>query len=191
MAGAVELRVPSRGASGTGALRVLCISWILSLCPSTLPLLRLMRGLFAPLLRVRSISRVTLESSSEGVDEPKLINTPFQIFECRPHGFTETVHIPSLHCSLQHLAYIETVFGQLYGISVVDHLVLSGLSTMAHGRTQNGAQTRTRERVALTVLKICFAGEAATASLFKISILSSRSDVLVLCVRASIFTVLA
>jgi len=49
------------------------------------------------------------------------------------------------------------------------------------------ALTRTRARVVLTVLKICFAGEVSTASLFKISILSSRSDILALRVRVAIF----
>ena len=43
-----------------GALRVLSISWILGFWPSTLPLLCLTRGAFAPLLRVRSTSSVTL-----------------------------------------------------------------------------------------------------------------------------------
>ena len=65
----LELRAPSRGA--LGALRVLCISWIFSLCPSTLPLLRLIRGIFAPLLRVRSISRVTLELLGRGTNGVK------------------------------------------------------------------------------------------------------------------------
>jgi len=49
------------------------------------------------------------------------------------------------------------------------------------------ALTRTRARVALTVLKICFAGEASTAFLFKISILSSRRDTLAFRVRVVIF----
>jgi len=49
------------------------------------------------------------------------------------------------------------------------------------------ALTRTRARVVLTVLKTCFAEEASTASLFKISILSSRSDTLALRVRVAIF----
>ena len=47
--------------------------------------------------------------------------------------------------------------------------------------------TRTRVRVVLTVLKICFAEEVSTAPLFEISILSSRSDALGLRVRVAIF----
>ena len=50
-----------------------------------------------------------------------------------------------------------------------------------------GGLTRTRARVLLTVLKTCFAGVASTAFLFKISILSSRSDALALRVRVAIF----
>jgi len=48
------------------------------------------------------------------------------------------------------------------------------------------ALTRTRARVALTVLKTCFAEEDSTAFLFKILILSSRSDTLALRVRVAI-----
>ena len=60
-------RVPPSVSTGAlGALRVLRISWILNFCPSTLPLLRLVRGIFALLLRLRSISPVTLESLSKG-----------------------------------------------------------------------------------------------------------------------------
>ena len=50
-----------------------------------------------------------------------------------------------------------------------------------------GAPTRTRARVALTVLKTCFAEEASTAFLFRISILSSRSETFALRVRVAIF----
>jgi len=50
-----------------------------------------------------------------------------------------------------------------------------------------GVLTRTRARVVLTVLKMCFAEEASTASLFKILILSFRSDTLALRARVSIF----
>ena len=50
-----------------------------------------------------------------------------------------------------------------------------------------GVQTRTKVRVALTFLKTCFAEETSIAPLFKISILSSRSDALALRVRGAIF----
>ena len=50
-----------------------------------------------------------------------------------------------------------------------------------------GALTRTRAKVALTVLKTCFAEETSTAFLFKTSILSSRSDTSALRVRVAIF----
>ena len=49
------------------------------------------------------------------------------------------------------------------------------------------ALTRTRARVALTVSKTCFVEEASAASLFKSSILSSRSDNLALRMRVAIF----
>ena len=55
----LELRVPSRGP--LGALRVLRVSRTFGLGPPALRLLCLMRGMFTPLLRVRSISCVTLE----------------------------------------------------------------------------------------------------------------------------------
>ena len=168
-----------------GALRVLSISWILSFCPSTLALLCLMRCAFAPLLRVRSISPVTLEFVGEGAGRTRRVKTPFQILECQPHGFVIRI---TLGGGLQHLAYIETVFGQLHGIFVIDQLVLViGEISRVYRREENGALTRTKARVALTVLKTCFAEEASSASLFKISILSSRSDALrALCVRGVI-----
>ena len=51
--------------SSRGVLRVSSISWILSFCPSTLFFSCLVRCIFAPLLRLRSISCVTLESLGE------------------------------------------------------------------------------------------------------------------------------
>ena len=137
MSGELAGRDPSRGA--LGASRVSRISWILSFCPSTLPLLpllRLVRGLFTPLLRVRSISSVTLELVGEGVDRARLIDTPFQILEYNPHVSVKTVRIPSLDDGLQHLAYVETVFRQLYGIFVVNHLVLIRLLGRVHRWTE-------------------------------------------------------
>jgi len=119
-------------------LRVSNISWILSLCPSTLPLLCLMRGVFAPLLIVRSISRVTLELLGNGAYGTRQTNSPFQIPKCHPHGFVETVPIPSMDRGLQHLAHVETVLGQLHRIFVVNQLVLVGLSIKGHRMTQNG-----------------------------------------------------
>ena len=127
-------RDPSMGA--LGASRVPSISWILNFCPSTLPLLRLVRGMPTPLLRVRSISHVILELVGEGVDRRRLINTPSQILECHPHGYIETVRVPSLDDSLQHLANIETVFRQLHGIFVVDQFVLVRSSRRVHKRAE-------------------------------------------------------
>ena len=174
-----------------GALRVLNISWILSLCPLTLPLLCLVRGIFAPLLRVRSISCVTLKLLGEGAHSTRPINAPFQILECNHHGFVETVRVPFMDGGLQHITYFETVFGQLHGIFIVDQLILVRFSVRVQRRTQNGVLTRTRARVVLTVLKTSFAEGASTAFLFKISILSSRSDVLAFRVRVAIFVDLA
>ena len=50
------------------------------------------------------------------------------------------------------------------------------------------ALTRTRAKIALTFLNTCFAREASTASLFRILILSSRSDALTLRVCDNIVT---
>ena len=128
----------SAGRGAPGALRVSNISWILSLCPSTLAFLRLVRGVFAPLLTVRSISRVTLELFGKGAYGTRPVNSPFQIHECHHNGFVETIRIPSLDRGLQHITYVETVFGQLHGISVVDQLVLIMFSVRFRRRTQNG-----------------------------------------------------
>ena len=66
---------------------------------------------------------MTLEIVGAGVDRTRPIGTPFQILECHPHGFVETVRVPSLDDGLQHLAYVETVFRQLDGI--LSSIVLS------------------------------------------------------------------
>jgi len=50
-----------------------------------------------------------------------------------------------------------------------------------------GVLTRIRPMVALTVLKTCFAGKFSTVSVFKILILSSRSDTSGLRVGVAIF----
>ena len=57
-----------------GALRVSGVSgvsWFLNLRPSTLLLLCLTRGIFAPLLSVRSISYITLELLDKGVERAR------------------------------------------------------------------------------------------------------------------------
>ena len=182
----LELGVPLRGVLGVP--RVSSISWIFSLCPLTLPFLRLMRGIFAPLLRDRSISRVTLELLGKGADRTGLIGTPFQILECCPHRFVKVVLILSLDCGLEHIAHVETVFRQLQRIIVINHLVLVRSSMRVYGWAQNGALTRTKARVVRTVLKTCFAGEASAASPSKILILSFRSDAIAMRVRVAIFT---
>jgi len=61
-----------------------------------------------------------------------------------------------------------------------------GYRSESTGGRRMGALTRTRARVVLTVLKTCFAEETSTASLFKISILSSRSDAWAARVRVAI-----
>jgi len=129
----------SMGSTGAlGALRVLGIFWILNFCPLTFSLLRSVRGVFAPLLRVRSISSVTLGLLGEGLDRTRLIDTPSQTLERRPHGFVETVPIPSLDGGLQYLAYVGTVFRQLDRIVVIGYLFLVGLSMKVHRWMQNG-----------------------------------------------------
>jgi len=123
---------------GFGVLRVSNIPWILSLCPSTLPLLDLVRGEFTPLLRVRSISCVTLELLGKGAYRTRPIDAPFQILERHSHGFVEAVRIPSLDRGPQHTTHVEAVFGQLHGIFVVDQFVLVMLLARGYRRTQNG-----------------------------------------------------
>ena len=144
-------------------MRVSSISWTLSLCPSTLRLrpsalllLRSVRGRFTPLLRVRSISPVTLERLGTGADRTISIGAPIQILDCNPHGLVETVHVSSPDRGLQHLAYAETVFGQLHGIFVVNQLVLVELIlaptvTWVHGvmSGRRGCLISRRQRPAL------------------------------------------
>ena len=57
---------------------------------------------------------------------PGSIDTPFQFTERHPYGFFEIIRILSLDNGLQYLAYVETVFRQLHGVLVIDHLVLVG-----------------------------------------------------------------
>ena len=52
------------------------------------------------------------------------MDTPFQILECNLHGFVEIICIISLDRDFQRLTYAETVFRQLCGIFVVEHLIL-------------------------------------------------------------------
>lgn len=80
--------------------------------------------MFAPLLRVRSISDMTLELLEMEANWAKEINTPFQIRERHLYGLAEIIRILSFECDLHRLAYVEAVFGQLHGISVVNHLIL-------------------------------------------------------------------
>jgi len=68
-----------------------------------------------------------------------------------------------------------------YSDSCVESLSSSILSWLGYQRGSEGCRgtrklTRTRARAAPTVWKTCFAEEASTAFLFKILILSSRSD---------------
>ena len=116
------------GVSSRGVLGASRVSWILSLCPleSIMPLLFLVCSVFPPLLRVRSISSVTLALLGKGADRTRQIDTPLQILECHPHGFIETIRIPSLDYGLQYLEYVGTIFSQLVRIFVVNHLVLVG-----------------------------------------------------------------
>lgn len=100
--------------------------------------------------------------------------------------FAEVVRVLSLDYGIQNLACVETIPRQLHRIIVVNHLVLVRTST---GFTVDMEQlTRTRARMVLTALKTNFAGEASTALLFSISILSSRNDNLALDVRVAIVT---
>ena len=62
----------------------------------------------------------------------RLADTPFQILECLPRGPTEITYCLSSDCGIQHIAYIETVLGQLHGIFVVNHLVLVRISMKVH-----------------------------------------------------------
>jgi len=70
----------------------------------------------------------------------------------------------------------------------VDHLVLVAPQSELAGGSGTWILALTRARIALTVLKICCAGETSTAFLFRISILLSRSNSSALRVRAVIIT---
>jgi len=47
---------------------------------------------------------------------------PFRIPQPHPDRPAEILCILSLDCGIHHPAYVETEFGQLYGIFVVDHI---------------------------------------------------------------------
>ena len=116
-------------------MRVPSISWISRLCRSALLLLYLMCGVPAPLLRVRSISHITLGLfSREAFTRPRSIDAPFQTSDPRPHRFAEIVRVGY---GLQRPARVETKLSQLRGILVVNHLILVWSSMTVHGWTQN------------------------------------------------------
>jgi len=102
----------------------------------------------------------------------------------RSSGFLPRITIPSSsHTSKQ------------YPDSCTESSLLIILSCSDHQRKSTDgrrtrALTRTRARIVLTTLKTCFAGEASAISLFRISILASRSDALALRVGVSIVTYL-
>ena len=94
-----------------GASRASSTSWVFSLtfCPLALLLLFLVRGVFAPLLRVRSISSVTLRLlGKEWTEEtnrhtfPNPVGPPSQIRRDRPHSF------PGRWCSAPHVRLNST-----------------------------------------------------------------------------------
>jgi len=41
----------------------------------------------------------------------RLVNTPFQVLKCHPHGFVEAIRTFPLDHGLQHITHVETVFG--------------------------------------------------------------------------------
>jgi hypothetical protein len=88
--------------------------------------------MFAPPLRVRSISDVILELPGKEAAGGRPIDTLFRILKCHPHGSVETVCILPLDCGLQRLTYAETVFRQLHRILVVDLLIIVGPSIRIH-----------------------------------------------------------
>ena len=159
------------------------VSWTFNLYPSILSLLCLVSGVLAPLLRICSISHIILESVSGEATVPRLIDTPFQILERLPHRFVSAL---SLDSGLQHLAHVEEVLRKLYGIFVVDQLLLVRPLVRVPGWYE-GTLTRTRAKIELAVLKTSVAGEGSTAFLFRVSILSLRSA-LTFRVRCAITT---
>ena len=88
--------------------------------------------MFTPLRRDRSRLHMTLELICGEAYNSKLIDTPFQILECHPRVFDEVFWILPLDYGLQHLAYIETISGQLHGIVIVNHILLLWQSTRIH-----------------------------------------------------------
>lgn len=171
-------------------LRVSSISRISSLYPSILSLLYSTRGPLAALLRVRSISRITLGLlfQYERERDKDLIDTPFQILKCRPRGFVEITDILLLDCGLECLEHVETVVRELDGIFVCNHLVLvGGIMRPESPETDAGrGLTRTKARMEPMVLNIRFAGESSAMSLSRIWILSSRSETSALRLRVAI-----
>ena len=112
---------PLPGYELVGVSRVLSISWIFSLCLATFPLSYSMRGVFAPLLRVRMIPIKLLEPQSSEAGEvlgPMTANSPSQILKFNPHELAAVIR------TLQHLAYTETMVRKSNGTGVGDHLVL-------------------------------------------------------------------
>ena len=122
--------------------------------------------------------------------DARLISIPFQTLERYPR---ECVEITSFILSDHHVqgfTYVETGVAELDGFIIGNHLVLIESSVRSESsnvrRGEEQALTRTRARIALTVLKTSFAGNASVTCLSRMTILSSRSDTWASCVRVAI-----
>jgi hypothetical protein len=83
-----------------------------------------------------------------------MINAPFQVLHGCLLGLTEITRILSLECAFHCLARIETAFGQLHCMFVVNHRVLVGESMRIQTSTGGcgvGVLTRTKARIVLTI----------------------------------------
>ena len=94
-----------------GVSGVLSVSWISGLCPSALSLSYPVCGVLAPLLMIRSISHITLESVSTEVDSAKASRHTFPNFRVTSSQIHRDHHTLSSDCGLQQFAHIETVVG--------------------------------------------------------------------------------
>ena len=122
--------------------------------------------------------------------DARLICIPFQTLELHPRGCVEIASFLLSDHHVQSFTYVETVVTELDGFIVGSHLVLIKSYVRSESsnarRSEGRALTRTRARIAITVLKTSFAGNASATCLSRITILSSRSDTCVSCVCVAI-----
>ena len=117
------------------------------------------------------------------------ISIPYQTLERHLRGCVEIASFLLSDHHVQGFTYVETVVTELDGFIVGGHLVLIKSYVRSESsnarRGEERALTRTRTRIAITVLKTSFAGNASATCLSRITILSRR-DTCASCVRVAI-----